>query len=62
MGHYKNIPNKFVEYQPRVGIPITLYKAEVDNSLRNKLIDQCDVINAAIVENGVLKVNKETLD
>ena len=38
-----------------------LHKCD-DNSVRNQFIDQCDVTNPIIVENGILKVSKDTID
>ncbi len=50
-----------LESQPRVPIPIILQKA-VDNTARNEFIDECVLINPNLIENGVLRVTKDTID
>lgn len=61
-GRYKNIPSDFLDVQPRVPIPIVLKDCKKDNKYRDKLIDLCDLADKSIVENGVLRVTKETID
>jgi hypothetical protein len=50
-----------LDSQPRVAIPIILQKT-TDNSVRNKFIDACVVKNPSLVENGILRVTKMSLD
>ena len=44
-----------------MAIPITLYDAE-DNELRDILTSECDRIDSKIVENGIFKVCKRSVE